>query len=299
MKQDLLDGYVRLLDDALTKLHGHFTSSAFRSALDGAGTSTTSASTSTPVSSGSPSVRPVTKDRTAAELTELYYTYQGTTPSPQQLLAGAGAVEALLGQGHTADAIRSAIVQVHREIPGAATASLESILPSYLASTASAGQTYTPRGGYELEVRDRGSDKARRMKKAGHKLFTGGALMYFIPMGIGVIASAALTADSRDPRVVTAPLVVLTPIVGPALMAVQLNLAWGELPPTIVLGAVFTTIETIGFIMLWDGVRRMVESGQYASRAHPERPRRHAVRDLFVAPTFRPGGGGLAIAGRF
>ena len=83
------------------------------------------------------------------------------------------------------------------------------------------------------------------------------------------------------------------------LMAIQLNLAGGLLPPTLLPGAVFTTLETIGVIMMWSGVAKMVDSGRYAARSTDERAHRHAVRDLIVAPTFRHDGAGLALAGRF
>ena len=164
---------------------------------------------------------------------------------------------------------------------------------------ASEGHTFEPHDGYELELQPKSGEKARRMKKAGHRLFSGGAVMFFVPMGVSVIIGGIASSNIDSDMASTAPLTALVPIAGPMLMAVQLNLADGLLPPTLVLGGVFTTLETIGFIMLWAGVDKMASSGRYAARSGARSDRRRAVRDLVIVPTLRPGHGGLAVAGRF
>ena len=137
------------------------------------------------------------------------------------------------------------------------------------------------------------------MKKSGHRLFSGGAVMLFVPMGLSVIIGAVAATIMDDYEARPAPAVAMLPIAGPMLMAVQLNMVDDVLPPTLALGAVFTSPETVGFIMMWSGTRKMAESGRHASAGRLDRDRRHAVRDLIVAPTFGPGSGGLAVAGRF
>jgi hypothetical protein len=75
------------------------------------------------------------RQEAATAAAELYYVYQGTTPTPEQLDAGARAALELLEAGYTAADLNKAVVDVHVTIRGAASGSFERIVPAYVRGT--------------------------------------------------------------------------------------------------------------------------------------------------------------------
>ena len=132
---ELWKGYRGAFEEALDIMTRHFESSEF---LEGLPVQSEPAAVVEDVVEDvveeapvvTPPVEPV--DTPLLAVVQTYYAYQGTTMTDDQREAGEDAVRQLLAEGFVAAGLERAVVQVHREIPGARTMDFERIVPAYV-----------------------------------------------------------------------------------------------------------------------------------------------------------------------